>query len=76
VPNVLVRNIPEDVHATLQRRATQQGQSLQQYLSNELKRLADKPSLGEVLDRIERREGGRVGFREAVEALAEERARR
>lgn len=73
--NVLVRDIPEDVHAALQRRAERRGQSLQQYLSGELRRLADRPSLEEVLDRIDRRQGGRVGLAQAVEDLAEDRAR-
>jgi hypothetical protein len=76
MPNLLVRDVPEDVHAALQRRAEQRGQSLQQYLVSELKRLAEKPSLDEVLDRIERRRGGRVGLRQAAEDLAEERSRR
>lgn len=74
--NVLVRDLPEDVHAALQQRAEQRGQSLQQYLAIELKRLADKPSLEEVLDRIERRRGGSVGLRQAAEDLAAERGRR
>jgi antitoxin FitA len=73
--NVLVRDIPEDVHAALQRRAERRGQSLQQYLSGELRRLADRPSLEEVLDRIDRRQGGRVGLAQAVEDLAEDRTR-
>jgi len=76
MPNVLVRDIPDDVHSALQRRAERRGQSLQQYLASELKRLAERPSLDEVLDRIERRRGGQVGLRQAVEDLAEERARR
>ncbi len=75
MPNVLVRDVPEEVHAALQRRAEQRGQSLQQYLSGELKRLAQRPSLDEVLDRIERRRGGRVGIAQAVEDLGEERRR-
>ncbi len=75
MPNVLVRDIPEDVHAELQRRAEQRGQSLQQYLASELKRLAERPILEDLLDRIERRRGGRVGLRQAVEDIAEERAR-
>jgi hypothetical protein len=75
MPNVLVRDIPEDVHAALQRRAERRGQSLQQYLSGELRRLADRPSLEEVLDRIDRREGGRIGLAQAVEDLAEDRTR-
>ena len=59
----------------MQRRAEQRGQSLQQYLAGELKRLAEKPSLDEVLDRIDRRRGGRVGFDQSVEDLTEERQR-
>jgi len=76
MPNVLVRDIPENVHAALQRRAEQRGQSLQQYLAGELKRLAERPSMDEVLERIERHRSGRVGFRQAVEDISDERARR
>jgi hypothetical protein len=72
--NVLVRDIPEDIHAALQRRAERRGQSLQQYLAGELRRLAERPSLEDVLDRIDHRDGGRVGLAQAVEDLAEERA--
>lgn len=73
MPNVLVRDLPAEVHAQLQRRAESQGQSLQQYLAAELRRLAEQPTLDEVLDRIERRHGGKVGFDQAVADLAEER---
>lgn len=75
MPNVLVRDVPEDVHTALQRRAEQRGQSLQQYLAGELRRLAERPSVDEVLDRIERRSGGRVGLQQAADDLAEERQR-
>jgi hypothetical protein len=49
---------------------------LQQLLSSELRRLAERPSVDEVLDRIERRSGGQVGLRRAAEDLSEERSRR
>jgi hypothetical protein len=49
---------------------------LQQYLATELRRLAERPTVDEVLDRIGRRRGGRVGLRQAADDLAEERARR
>ena len=75
MPNVLVRDIPEEIHAALQRRAERRGQSLQQYLAAELRRLAERPSIEEVLDRIDRQRGGQVGFRQAVEDHAEDRAR-
>ena len=74
--NVLVRDLPEDVHAALQRRAERQGQSLQQFLVSELSRLAGRPSVDEVLDRIDRRAGGRVGLRQAADDLDQERAQR
>jgi len=75
MPNVLVRDVPDEVHAALQRRAEQRGQSLQQYLAAELRRLAERPSVDEVLDRIERHRNGRVGLAQAVEDIGEERAR-
>lgn len=75
MPNVLVRDVPEDVHTALQRRAEQRGQSLQQYLAGELRRLVERPSVDEVLDRIERHSGGRVGLQQAADDLAEERQR-
>ena len=43
--NILVRDVPESVRATLQQRAQEQGQSLQQFLSLELRRLADRTLL-------------------------------
>ena len=76
MPNLLVRDVPDDVHAALQRRAERRGQSLQQFLTSELRRLAERPSVDEVLDRIEQRSGGRVGLRQAAEDLGEERSQR
>ncbi len=76
MPNVLVRDLPEDVHASLQRRAETAGQSLQQYLAKELIRLASAPTMDEVLARISRHKGGRVGFDTAVSDLDVERSKR
>lgn len=76
MPNLLVRDVPEETHAALRRRAEQHGQSLQQYLAGELQRLAERPSLDEVLDRIGNRRGGRVGLSQAARDLSDERAGR
>ena len=75
MPNVLVRDVPENVHAQLQARADERGQSLQQYLAGELRRLAERPSMDEVLARIAARKGGHVSLGRAVRDLAAERAR-
>ncbi len=76
MPNILVRDLPDDIHAGLQRRAQAAGQSLQQYLATELARLATTPSMSEMIDRIGKHKGGRVGFVAAVDDLGDERSRR
>jgi antitoxin FitA len=75
MPNVLVRDLPNDVHAALQRHAEEAGQSLQQYLASELTRLARTPTMAQVLARIGSRRGGRVGLDAAVTDLEEDRQR-
>jgi hypothetical protein len=75
MPNVLIRDVPESVHLRLQTRADQHGQSLQQYLVGELRRLAERPSMDEVLGRIATRRGGSIGLAQAVQDLAGERDR-
>ncbi len=74
MPHVLVRDLPDDVHAALQRNAEQRHQSLQQYLTTELRHLAERQQLSEMLDAIEKHHGGRVGLLQAVDDLATERA--
>ena len=76
MPHVLVRDVPEDVHAALQRQAERRHQSLQQYLAGELRRLAERRSIIEVLDEVEKQQGGRVGLATAVADLDDERLRR
>lgn len=76
MPNVLIRDLPPEVHAHLQQRASALGQSLQQYLTSELTRMAQTPSLSEVIERMEQRAKGRVGFQQAVEDLGAARTDR
>ena len=76
MPHVLVRNLPEDIHQALVERAQAAGTSLQRYLSAELTRLANTPSLDDIIARIERRAGGAVGLEQAVIDLDEIRSER
>jgi len=76
MPNVLVRDLPDDVHAALLRKAERHHQSLQQYLTVELRHLAERRSISEVLDEVEARHGGKVGFAAALTDLDEERSLR
>ena len=76
MPNVLVRDVPDEVHSALQRKAKQRHQSLQQYLSAELRLLAARRSIDDVLDDVDAQRGGRVGFAAASADLDEERSAR
>jgi hypothetical protein len=76
MPNVQVRDVPEAVHEALVRRAELAGQSLQQFLAAELVRIAERPTLDEMLDRIQRGAKGHLSRADAVVGVAEERARR
>jgi plasmid stability protein len=79
MPNVLVRDLPDDVHAALLDKAAARGKSLQQYLTAELRELARRRTVGEMLDGLDAaagRRAGRVGLRQAVADLDAERARR
>jgi plasmid stability protein len=49
---IQIRNVPDQVHQELKVRATKAGMSLSEYLLREITRVAEKPSLEEVLERI------------------------
>lgn len=55
MPNVQVRNLPEEVHAELIRRAERAGKSLQQFLAEKLELIATTPTLEAILNRVEGR---------------------
>ncbi len=73
VPSIQVKDVPDDVHAVLRRRAAAAGQSLQEYLLALLSDQAQTPTLTEVFERVGHRTGGRLGLAEAVEAVRADR---
>jgi plasmid stability protein len=76
VPSVQIKNVPDDVHAVLRRRAAATGQSLQEYLLARLTEDAHTERLEDVLARVGGREGGSVSLDFASGVLREERDRR
>lgn len=74
--NVLIRDVPADVHAALKRKADARHLSLQEFLSIELGLLARRRTMEEIFDEIETLSGGVVGFEAAVNDLDEDRAAR
>jgi antitoxin FitA len=53
---IQIRDVPDEVHATLRSRAAAAGQSLSAYLLTELVRVAERPPVADVLARA--RHGG------------------
>ena len=71
--SIQVKNVPSEVHQTLQRRAVGAGQSLQEYLLQLLCEQARTETLEEVLQRAGGRVGGNIGREAAVAAVRADR---
>ena len=52
---VQIRNVPETLHRQLKSRAALAGMSLSDYLLNEIRELAQRPTLDELRSRLQRR---------------------
>jgi hypothetical protein len=74
--NVQIREVPTDVHDALTKRADAAGQSLQQFLLAQIRRIAFTPTMDEVLGRIERRPLASLDVDDVVTGLEVDRARR
>ena len=49
-PNVLIRNMPADVHEVIVARALAEGLSLQEYLMRHFREFAARPTMAELMD--------------------------
>jgi plasmid stability protein len=52
---ITIRNVPEETHRELVRRASLAGQSLQQYLLREVNSLASKPDVAVLMAQVQAR---------------------
>lgn len=52
---IQIRNVPDNVHRTLKSRAALAGMSLSDYLLKELREVAARPTLEEMIARLESR---------------------
>lgn len=50
---VQIRNVPEILHRQLKSRAALAGMSLSDYLLNEIRQVAERPTLAELRERLE-----------------------
>lgn len=73
VPSIQVKDVPDDVHATLRSRAAEAGMSLQEYLRSRMIEDARTPLLDEVLDRAGGRAGGKAPLESAAKTVRRDR---
>jgi len=72
---IQMRHVPEDLHRKLKSRAAMEGLTLSDYLVREITKLADRPTMAELRDRIARR--SQVAVRTSpTKAVRAERERR
>jgi len=69
---IQIRNVPDEIHRTLKVRAAEAGMSLSEYLLREVRRVAEKPTLEEVVARIKQDPPVRL-WKSAAEIIREER---
>jgi antitoxin FitA len=53
---IQIRNVPDALHRTLKARAALEGMSLSDYLLAEIREIAERPTLSELRQRVERRQ--------------------
>lgn len=73
---IQVRNVPDDFHRRLKARAAARGQSLSDYVLEELQIAADRPTMREWLAAVDRLPEQGQPSTSAASAIADERARR
>ncbi len=72
---IQIRHVPDRLHRQLKARAAMSGLSLSDYLLNELRVLASRPSMDELLDRLAERKAVHPKVSPA-DAVRKERDRR
>ena len=69
---IQIRNVPDDLHRKIKSRAAMAGMSLSDYLLSEIRRMAERPTRQELLDRLRNR--AEVSVSSSIpEVLAKER---
>lgn len=53
---IQLRNVPDALHRRLKARAAMSGMSLSDYLLSEIKEIAERPTMAEMLERLGQRE--------------------
>jgi len=68
---IQIRNVPEALHRELKSRAALSGMSLSEYLLNEIRQVAERPTLDQLRARLDRRPGITLSLAPAEAVRAE-----
>ncbi len=74
MPNVQVRDVPDDVHRRLKSQAALAGQSLNEFLLARMAEIASVPTVPELAERVRGR--ARYGGPSSAEVIRDDRDRR
>jgi len=69
---IQIRNVPDPLHRALKARAAMAGMSLSDFMLAEIRRLAERPTMEELRERLHRREPVKLKVG-AAQAVREER---
>jgi antitoxin FitA len=72
---IQMRHVPDELHRKLKSRAAMEGLTLSDYLVREITKLADRPTMAELRDRIARRSSVVVKTKPAKAVRAERNSR-
>jgi antitoxin FitA len=73
---ITIRDVPEPVLQGIKRKAAQSGKSLQAYLLDLVTRDQAKPTMAEMMERLDRETSARVSVADVLAAIDEGRAGR
>jgi len=76
MPTIQVKDVPDETHQVLRRRAAEAHQSLQEYLRSRLIAEASRPTLDEVLGRVGHHTDGRAPLAATADLVRGDRDRR
>jgi antitoxin FitA len=72
---IQIRNVPDALHRRLKSRAALAGMSLSDYLLNEIRQVAERPTIDELRARLETRPGSSLSISPADAIRAERDSR-
>lgn len=72
MPSIQIKNVPEEVHRALQRKAKASGQSLQEFLQAELRHISELDLMSDVLERARGRKTD-VTLEQIVQMIRQDR---